>query len=49
MSFAGVMKDTEEEFETDNGEYDDSEKNEKTNLEQWCHGFQYGLEHDLET
>ena len=43
MEGAGVK------FEADDGEYEDSKHDEKSDLRKWGQGLQYGLENHLQT
>ena len=46
---AAPMKHPTVEFQTDDGEDDDCEQDEETNLEKRCHGEDDGLEDHLKT
>lgn len=36
-------------LQSDDGEYDDGEQHQQADLEQWSHGLDDGLQHDLQT
>ena len=46
---AGFVEGAGVKFEADDGEYEDSKHDEKSDLRKWGQGLQYGLENHLQT